>query len=299
MSILEQECWALAVAESALEFEHRLPVVGAVLVRRTRSPRVEFTLRGRLELISSPGYKIRLQGLQMARMTIAIIHRSVTKTIRRWRTRGAVVVSSLLTERSSAEPLVEVRRGSVPPPLSARRGWLQQLSFGSIVITKPEEDRIYTMTDATPWTPLLSLCTEPKPIEFQQIIPNNSKVAAVSCNDSDRELFCLGSCPAEERLVRVLRLRQQDVRWHTTRLTLAREICGLMDNAQNRTSAFFLDARTNLVHDTHPMLLWDARHSHREGPVAGDTTPPEDLQKPEHYLVTEMQPGWRPLTSTR
>ncbi|KAH7966026.1 hypothetical protein HPB49_013168 [Dermacentor silvarum] len=226
-----------------------------------------------------------------------IIHRSVTKTIRRWRTRGAAVVSSPLTERSSAEPLVEVRRGSVPPRLSARCGWRQQLSLGSTVITKPEEDRIYTMNDATPWAPLLSLCTEPKRIKFQQIIRNNSKVAAVSCNDSDRELFCLGSCPTEERLVRVLRLRQQDVRWHTTRLTLAREIGGLGDNGQNRTSAFFLGARTSLVHDTHPMLLWDGRHSHREGPVAGDTTPTEDLQKPNPYLVTEMQPGWRPLTT--
>ncbi|KAH7980326.1 hypothetical protein HPB49_015023 [Dermacentor silvarum] len=200
---------------------------------------------------------------------------SVTKTIRRWRTRGAAVVSPLLTERSSAEPLLEVQRGVVAPTLSARRGWLQQLSLGSIVITKPEEDRLYTMTDATPWTPLLSLCTEPNPIEFQQIIPNNSQVAAVSCNDSDGDLFCLGTCPAEERLVRVLRLRQQDVHWHTTRLTLARELCGLKDKAQNRTSAFFLDARTSLVHDRYPKLLWDARRSLREGPVAGDATPPE------------------------
>ncbi|XP_049516953.1 serine/threonine-protein kinase haspin homolog [Dermacentor silvarum] len=124
-----------------------------------------------------------------------------------------------------------------------------------------------------------------------------SQVAAVSCDDTDGDLFCLGTCPAEERLVRVLRLRQEDVHWHTNRLTLARELRGLKDNAQNRTSAFFLDARTSLVHDTYPKLLWDARHSLREGPVAGDAAPPEDLQKREHYLVTEMQPGWRPLTS--
>ncbi|KAH7980414.1 hypothetical protein HPB49_015825 [Dermacentor silvarum] len=140
-----------------------------------------------------------------------IIHRSVTKTIRRWRTRGAAVVSPLLTERSSGEPLVDVR----------------------------------------------------------------SQVAAVSCDDTDGDLFCLGTCPAEERLVRVLRVRQQDVQWHTNRLTLARELRGLKDNAQNRTSAFFLDARTSLVHDTYPKLLWDARHSLREGPVAGDAAPPE------------------------
>ncbi|KAH7980088.1 hypothetical protein HPB49_012987 [Dermacentor silvarum] len=60
VSVLEQACWALAVAEAALQFEHRLPVVSAVLARPTRSPRVEFTLRGRLERVSSAGYKIRL-----------------------------------------------------------------------------------------------------------------------------------------------------------------------------------------------------------------------------------------------
>ncbi|XP_075532459.1 uncharacterized protein LOC142565806 [Dermacentor variabilis] len=224
-----------------------------------------------------------------------IIQRSVTKTIRRWRTRGSAAVSSLWTS-SSAEPSVGVGREAVPLPLSARRGRLQQLGSQTIAITKPEENCIYTMTDATPWTQLLALCTEPKPVEFQQVIQNNSKAALVRCNDGDGDLFCLGASPAEERLVRVLRLRPQDVRWHTARLRLARELCSLKDNAQNRTSAFFLDARTTLVRDTYPKLLWDARQRNREGPAAGDTSP-EDLKQPAHYLVTEIQSGWRPLTS--
>nr|XP_054933827.1 uncharacterized protein LOC126543176 [Dermacentor andersoni] len=224
-----------------------------------------------------------------------IIQRSVTKTIRRWRTRGSAAVSSLWTS-SSAEPSVGVGREAVPLPLSARRGRLRQLGSQTIAITKPEEHHIYTMTDATPWTQLLALCTEPKPVEFQQIIQNNSKAALVRCNDGDGDLFCLGASPAEERLVRVLRLRPQDVRWHTARLRLARELCSLKDNAQNRTSAFFLDARTSLVRDTYPKLLWNARQRNREGPAAGDTSP-EDLKQPAHYLVTEIQSGWRPLTS--
>ncbi|XP_065289281.1 uncharacterized protein [Dermacentor albipictus] len=224
-----------------------------------------------------------------------IIQRSVTKTIRRWRTRGSAAVSSLWTS-SSAEPSVGAGQEAVALPLPARRGRLQQLGSKTIAVTKPEEHRIYTMTDATPWTQLLALCTEPKPVEFQQVIQNNSKAALVRCNDGDGDLFCLGASPAEERLVRVLRLRPQDVRWHTARLRLARELCSLKDNAQNRTSAFFLDARTSLVRDKYPKLLWDARQRNREGPAAGDTSP-EDLKQPAHYLVTEIQSGWRPLTS--
>ncbi|KAH9372623.1 hypothetical protein HPB48_014378 [Haemaphysalis longicornis] len=70
VSVLSQACWALAVAEAELEFEHRLPGAGGVLVRPTRSPRVEFTLRGRIVRLRSAGIKIRLQRLHMARIRI-------------------------------------------------------------------------------------------------------------------------------------------------------------------------------------------------------------------------------------
>ncbi|KAL1416069.1 hypothetical protein MTO96_006509 [Rhipicephalus appendiculatus] len=70
LSVLGQACWALAVAEAELEFEHRLPVAGAVLVRPTCSPRVEFTLRGHIVRIPSAGLKVRLQGLQLARIRV-------------------------------------------------------------------------------------------------------------------------------------------------------------------------------------------------------------------------------------
>ncbi|KAL3235364.1 hypothetical protein MRX96_022506 [Rhipicephalus microplus] len=69
-SVLEQACLALAVAEAAVQFEHRLPIIDTVLIRPTRSPRVEYTLWGNLERIPSAGFKIRLQGLHVARMTI-------------------------------------------------------------------------------------------------------------------------------------------------------------------------------------------------------------------------------------
>ncbi|XP_075732423.1 serine/threonine-protein kinase haspin-like [Rhipicephalus microplus] len=69
-SVLEQACLALAVAEAAVQFEHRLPIIDTVLIRPTRSSRVEYTLQGNLERIPSAGFKIRLQGLHVARMTI-------------------------------------------------------------------------------------------------------------------------------------------------------------------------------------------------------------------------------------
>ncbi|KAL3245650.1 hypothetical protein MRX96_058182 [Rhipicephalus microplus] len=69
-SVLEQAWCALAVAEAAVDFEHRLPIIDTVLIRPTRSASVEYTLRGSLGRVSSAGLKIRLHGLHMARMKI-------------------------------------------------------------------------------------------------------------------------------------------------------------------------------------------------------------------------------------
>ncbi|KAH7982271.1 hypothetical protein HPB52_003560 [Rhipicephalus sanguineus] len=224
-----------------------------------------------------------------------IIHRSVTKTIRRWRTK-AVAAASSFTERSSAERLV--RRKALKRPLLAQSGWRQQSSLESIA--KPEDDRVYTMTDNNPWTQLLALCVEPKAVEFRQILQDNCKAKALRWNDGGGgHMFCLGSSPAEERLVRVIRLRPQDVWIHANRLRMARELCKLRSNAQNRTSAFFVDARTSVVHDKFPKVLWDALRCHGEGQEPADMASPEDLQHPAHYLVTEMQSGWRPLSTQK
>ncbi|KAL1432032.1 hypothetical protein MTO96_013396 [Rhipicephalus appendiculatus] len=224
-----------------------------------------------------------------------IIHRSVTKTIRRWRTK-AVTAASSLTERSSAERLV--RREALKCPLSAQSDWLQQASIESVA--KPEDDRAYTMTDNNPWTQLLALCVEPKEVEFRQIIDDNCKAKALRWNDGGGgHMFCLGSSPAEERLVRVIRLRPQDVWMHANRLRMAGELCKLRSNAQNRTSAFFVDARTSVVHDKFPKVLWDALRCQSEGQAPVDMASPEDLQHPAHYLVTEIQSGWRPLSTQK
>ncbi|KAL3187625.1 hypothetical protein MRX96_025111 [Rhipicephalus microplus] len=110
-------------------------------------------------------------------------------------------------------------------------------------------------------------------------------------------MFCLGSSPAEERLVHVSLLRPQDASTHAKRIRMASELSKLRSNGKNRTSAFFVDARTSIVHDKFPKGLWDALSCYREGQASKDTASAKDLQHPGYYLVTEIQSGWRPLST--
>lgn len=68
--MLRQACLALAVAEVELELEHRLMTPDTLLVRPTRSPRVEFTLRGSIFRVPSAGLKLRVRGLHLTRVKI-------------------------------------------------------------------------------------------------------------------------------------------------------------------------------------------------------------------------------------
>lgn len=226
-----------------------------------------------------------------------VIHRSVTKTVRRWRTKAAAAVSSL-KESSSAEPLVRGKALRRTP--SALSGWLQKSSLESIA--KPKDDSVCIMTEATLWNELLAMCVEPKVFEFRQILPTNcsGRVRALRWYDGDcGNMFCIGSNPYEERLVRVIPLYMQDLQIHVNRLKIARELWKLRTNSHNRTSAFFVDARTIVVKDKFPEVLWDAIRSMGEPRPLCTSVLPDALLYSMKYLVTEIQRGWRPLSSYR
>ncbi|XP_075732282.1 serine/threonine-protein kinase haspin-like [Rhipicephalus microplus] len=152
--------------------------------------------------------------------------------------------------------------------------------------------------DSSPWNRLLALCAETKEVQFQQIIEDNCEAKVLPWNDgSGGHMFRLGSSPDEERLVHVTPLRPQDASTHTKRIRMASELSKLRSSGNNRTSAFFVDARTSIVHDKFPKGLWDALSCYREGQASKDTASAEDLQHPGYYLVTEIQSGWRPLST--
>ncbi|KAH8018470.1 hypothetical protein HPB51_007649 [Rhipicephalus microplus] len=106
-------------------------------------------------------------------------------------------------------------------------------------------------------------------------------------------MFCLGSRLAEERLVHVMRLRPEDVSIHTSELSKLRR------NAFNRTSAFFVNARTSVVHDKFLPVLFLALRNYLKGKVPEDLVTLQDVLHPAHYLVTEIEPGWRPLSTCK
>ncbi|XP_077516493.1 uncharacterized protein LOC144126257 [Amblyomma americanum] len=208
------------------------------------------------------------------------IRQSVTKTVRRWRTHASDARSTLSAER----------RAEAGRPF--RRPWSARSSFESLTISEPQEEGCHIKTDATPWTQLLALCKQSKSTDFLQIIQEGCEATRLHWDEGGGDVFrVLAGSAARERLVRVVQLRPQDVHWHAGRLRLARELRGLRNGVHNRTSAFSLDVRTSLVRDTYPRILWDAlRHDQ-------DIRSPKELEQPKHFLVTEMQPGWRPLTS--
>ncbi|KAL3211417.1 hypothetical protein MRX96_008457 [Rhipicephalus microplus] len=196
-------------------------------------------------------------------------------------------------EHSVADRLV--RRKAFKRPPSAQSHCRPQSGTESIA----KVDHSYTMADdSSPWNRLLALCAETKEVKFQQIFEDNYEAKVLPWNDgSAGHMFCLGSSTAEERLVHVTLLRPQDASTHAKRIRMASELSKLRSNGNNRTSAFFVDARTSIVHDKFPKGLWDALSCYREGQASKDTASAEDLQNPGYYLVTEIQSGWRPLST--
>ncbi|XP_075732501.1 serine/threonine-protein kinase haspin-like [Rhipicephalus microplus] len=112
-------------------------------------------------------------------------------------------------------------------------------------------------------------------------------------------MFCLGSRLAEERLVHVMRLRPEDVSIYTRRIRMASDLSKLRRNAFNRTSAFFGNARTSVVHDKFLPVLFLALRHYLKGKVPEDLVTLQDVLHPAHYLVTEIEPGWRPLSTCK
>ncbi|XP_065284282.1 serine/threonine-protein kinase haspin-like [Dermacentor albipictus] len=174
-------------------------------------------------------------------------------------------------------------------------------SFESLAVTKhtkrlTETDCCYQMTNSDPWLPLLALCKRPKPVDFLNVIHEDCQATMLSWDEpGGGDVFrVLGS--QGDQLVRVLRLGETELPWHTSRLRVARELSNLKDSVDNRTSAFFMDARTSLVRDVYPRLLTSAKEQQDDQFLLWSaSTTPEEQQPVADYLVTEMQPGWRPL----
>nr|XP_050039778.1 serine/threonine-protein kinase haspin-like [Dermacentor andersoni] len=174
-------------------------------------------------------------------------------------------------------------------------------SFESLAITKhtkrpTETDCCYQMTNSDPWVPLLALCKRPKPVDFLNVIHEDCQATMLSWDEpgGGHVFRVLGS--QGDQLVRVLRLRETEVPWHTSRLRVARELSNLKDSVDNRTSAFFVDARTSLVRDIYPRLLTSAKEQQDDQfLLCSASTSPEEPEPVADYLVTEMQPDWRPL----
>ncbi|KAK8779369.1 hypothetical protein V5799_019291 [Amblyomma americanum] len=229
------------------------------------------------------------------------IRRSVTKTTRRWRTVNAATTATSTTGCSSLEPEARWCKGSsVRPPLPQSSS---TDSFESLAITKHKEppieaDCCYQVIDSGPWPQLLALCKYSKPVDFLHVVYEDCEAVKLRWDESEGDVFrVLGA--QGDRLVRVLRLRLQDVPWHANRLTVAQELSNLKNSVDNRASAFFVDARTSVVRDTYPKLLWDARLQQDEQFPSSDTVSSEDLERVADYLVTEMQPGWSPLDTCK
>ncbi|KAH7969208.1 hypothetical protein HPB52_015906 [Rhipicephalus sanguineus] len=228
-----------------------------------------------------------------------IIRRSLTKTTRRWGTAGADTTATSTTHTSSCEPRPQRKKPALlltPPPQSSSTD-----SFESLAITKHNErpseaDCCYQAINTGLWFPLLALCKRSKPVDFLHVIQEDCQGTKLSWAEpgSGDVFHVLGS--RGDRLVRVLRLRESDIPWHTSRLRVSRELSNLKDSVDNRTSAFFVGARTSLVRDKYARLLSNARMQYDDQFILRSaTTSAEEPELVADYLVTEMQPGWCPL----
>ena len=79
-SILHQSVLGLAVAENALEFEHRDLHWGNILICRTDEVFLESTLQGQKKMIELHGVRVRLIDFGLSRIkkgTVQIIHNQI------------------------------------------------------------------------------------------------------------------------------------------------------------------------------------------------------------------------------
>ncbi|KAH7969618.1 hypothetical protein HPB52_020309 [Rhipicephalus sanguineus] len=245
----------------------------------------------------SNDFRIKLDSSRLPLPTI--IRRSLTKTTRRWRTAGAGTTTTSTTHSSSREPRAQWKKPALPLAPLAQSSSTD--SFESLAITKHNErpteaDCCYQVINTGPWFPLLALCKRSKPVDFLHVIHEDCQVTKLSWDEpGNGDVFhVLGS--QGDRFVRVLRLRESDIPWHTSRLRVSKELHNLKDSVDNRTSAFFVSAKTSLVRDKYPRLLSNARMQYDDKFLLRSATASgEEPELEADYLVTEMQPGWRPL----
>ncbi|XP_075526831.1 serine/threonine-protein kinase haspin-like [Dermacentor variabilis] len=75
LSVLQQVALALAVAEEALQFEHRNLHAGHVLVKKTHDDTCRFRVGGRDIVVNTRGLRAHVTGYGLARMTDAAFHK--------------------------------------------------------------------------------------------------------------------------------------------------------------------------------------------------------------------------------
>ncbi|KAL1449412.1 hypothetical protein MTO96_043973 [Rhipicephalus appendiculatus] len=244
----------------------------------------------------SDDFRIRLDTSPIPGPTI--IRRSLTKTTRRSRAAGAGTTITSTTHSSSCEPRAQWKKSALPlAPLPQSSS---TDSFESLAITKhnqrpTEADCCYQVINTGPWFPLLALCKRSKPVDFLHVMHEDCQATKLSWDEpgSGDVFHVLGR--QEDKLVSVLRLRESDIPWHTSRLRVSRELSNLKDSVDNRTSAFFVGAKTSLVRDEYPRLLSNARMRGDDTFLACSATSSQEPELVADYLVTEMQPGWSPL----
>ncbi|KAL3229897.1 hypothetical protein MRX96_023519 [Rhipicephalus microplus] len=242
----------------------------------------------------SDDFRITLATSPLHRPTI--IRRSLTKTTRRWRTAGAgtTTTSTQSSPRKACAQWKQPALSLAPLPESSSSDSLESLAIVKRIERPTEADCCYQVINTGSWLPLVALCKRSKPVDFLHVIHEDCQVTKLHWEEPGRgDVFhVLGS--QGERLVGVLKLRESDIPWHTSRLRISRELSNLKDSVDNRTSAFFVDARSTLVRDKYPRLLSNARMQY-DDKLLRSAAASEEPELVADYLVTEMQPGWSPL----
>ncbi|KAH6929436.1 hypothetical protein HPB50_000253 [Hyalomma asiaticum] len=255
---------------------------------------------------SKPGYsdsddfRVRLETSPLPLPTI--IRRAVTKTTRRWRTAGPDTTTTSTTGSSSRGPHAQWKKSALPLaplPQSSSADSFESLAIIKHTERPTEADCCYQMMNTGPVFPLLAQCKNSKPIDFLHVMHEDSQATkldwdAPGCGDVFRVQGSQG-----DRLVRVILLRESEIPWHTSRLRVSKELSNLKDSVDNRTSAFFVDARTSLVRDKYPRLLSNARVQCDDEFDMCSPASPDEPEPVADYLVTEMQPRWCPLPNCK
>ncbi|CAN8018799.1 unnamed protein product [Ixodes persulcatus] len=195
------------------------------------------------------------------------IRRSVTKTTRRWRNRApsfspsTMASSSTTTSQRDCDALGTHRQGAgrcrddlhrrSPVTSTVSSDVKGNCSFECLAIRtaaskKPpvEADCCYLVTGTAsgPWAEILPWCSPPKMVDFLHVIHEDCQAVKVR-DGPEGDTFRVVSCQGD-RFLSVRRL--DDVRKMPSLLSslkVAQELSRLKDSVDNRTSAFFIDAR--------------------------------------------------------